>query len=96
MLKIYGASDDVFVVEEDGTVLEEIDCYNQDVSLSLTDGSVILAQYSIKKSGIWSIEVEEEGYGQYDLTEYDEEENPDTYTDVLEIDAELDSYTLIR
>lgn len=94
MISIYGASSDLVIVEENGVLLEKIWCDGKDVLLYLSDESEILAQYSIKMSGIWSLVIQTEGYGEYDLTEYDEKMSQ-VLSDTIDVDAELDDYVLV-
>jgi hypothetical protein len=94
LISIYGASSDLVIVEENGVLLEKIWCDGKDVLLYLSDESEILAQYSIKKSGVWSLVIQAEGYGEYDLTEYDEKMSQ-VLSDTIDVDAELDDYVLV-
>lgn len=94
MISIYGASSDLVIVEENGVLLEKIWCDGKNVLLYLSDGSEVLAQYSIKKSGVWSLIIQTEGYGEYDLTEYDEKMSQ-VLSDTIDVDAELDDYVLV-
>lgn len=61
MLKIYGCSDDL--VEIDGTKYkhDEIGCFDHDVRIRFTDGTVIRVGYPKDGLAVWWIEVEKQG-----------------------------------
>lgn len=88
MIKVYGYSDDNFVIEENGKCIEEVDCYDDAVTVWFSDGTVIEGGYPKDGKAIWYVKVLEEGTAPYTLTECDDED-ADLYSDVFEIDAEM-------
>ena len=50
---IYGCSDDL--VELEGAIRLEIDCYDRGVRLTFDTGTAILVQYSPERDGVWRI-----------------------------------------
>lgn len=95
MLKIYATDDETIVIEEDGNIIDEIDTEHQDVSFVMTDDTAFLFEYSVKKNKVWTIEMQNEGFEQYDIEEHDEKcsEYP---SDIIEIDSEVESYSLVQ
>ncbi len=89
MTKVYGYSDDIIVIE--GETADEIDCYNEEVTIWFADGTVIKAGYPKKDMGIWWIRVEEEGTAEQHLKECFDED-ADVYSDVFKIDSEMINY----
>lgn len=95
MVKIYGASDDLCVVEGSAYLEDEIGCYGSDVRIRFTDGTVIRVGYPKEDAAIWWIEVEKQGTATQTLTTcYEEEETP--YSDIFEIDAEIKSHSVVK
>lgn len=94
MAKVYGYYDDVVVVEHIDGGCTEIDCYNKDVRIRFQDGTQIRIGYPKKDCAVWWIEVEELGTADHDLTITDDED-ADVYSDVLEIEAEVESICTI-
>ena len=87
MTKVYGASDDL--IELDGTINDEIGCYNQTVHIMFDDGTAARIKYCKKVNGetigVWGIMVLSKGTGFIGLREcYDED--ADIYSDILTLD----------
>ena len=94
MVKVYGYSDDLVEIEGSQYKADEIDCYNRNVRLHFSDGTVILIGYSKPNLGVWWIEVEQKGTAEQWLTTcVDPDEDP--YSDVLEIDAEVVGHEVV-
>lgn len=96
--KVYGYSDDV--VQFWGKCSDSIDCYDTDLRITLSDGTVLRTHYGKhlngQDCGIWSIEVEYAGL-LYDRkkTCYDEEDEP--YSDIVYFkDGELSIIDVTR
>lgn len=87
MVKVYGCSDDLVEIEGGAGGDEEIDCYDKDVRLSFDDGTVIRVHYA----GEWEIKVSKKGTATQTLTKCEtlKAQNPDAYSDIFEIDAQV-------
>lgn len=87
MVKIYGYSDDLVEIENSKYKHDEIDCYESGLRITFDDGTVI----KIKYTGEWKIEIAKTGTAKHILTTCEElqKTNPDAYSDVFEIDAEI-------
>ena len=94
MAKVYGYSDDVVVVEHIDGYSTEIDCYNKNVSIAFSDGTVITIGYGKEKLAVWWIKIEQAGSTDPDLIICDDEDAA-IYSDILVIDAELASWELL-
>ncbi len=95
MVKVYGCSDDLVEIEGTKYMDDEIGCYNCDVSIWFTDGTEILVSYGKPGyGGVWGITVENEGSAEQKLTECFDED-ADIYSDIFEIDAEVESHAVI-
>ena len=93
MVKIYGCSDDLCEIE--GSDYErEIGCYDSDVRLRFTDGTIIRIGYPKEGMAVWWIEVEKVGTAEQRL-EICEDEDADIYSDIFYIDAEIKSHSVI-
>lgn len=94
MVKVYGCDD---LVEIEGSVYkeDEIGCYRKDVRIQFIDGTVIRVGYSKKTIAVWFIEVENKGSAKQFL-EICEDEDADIYSDVFEIDSEIQSHSVIE
>lgn len=86
--KVFGCSDDVLYIESDD-VNKEIDCYEKDVRVDFSDGTVILFTYTYE--GLWKCEVVTVGTALYEVTEAN---NPDSdnYSDTFRIHADFERY----
>ena len=94
MLKIYGYSDDLVEIEGAKYPYNEIDCFEQDVKITFTDGTKIIVGYSKKGMGVWWIKRTSQGSADQTLTIC---EDPDAtpYSDILTIDSELKSVRVV-
>lgn len=94
MVMIYGASDDL--VEIEGSIYKEneIGCYNKDVIIKFSDGTVIRVGYPKKDIEVWNIEIMEYGSA-YKTIHICNNEEDEIYSDIFEIDAEVLSHSLI-
>ena len=96
MVKVYGYSDDLVEIEGSQYKEDEIDCYDRNVRLRFSDGTVILISYSKSWFGIWKIEVEQKGTAEQWLTTcVDQDPDEDPYSDVLELDAEVVGHEVV-
>ena len=94
MVQVYGASDDL--VEITGSKYEdEIGCFDRDVRIYFTDGTIIRIGYPKGGIGVWRIEVEQQGDAPQSLTLCDDED-AEIYSDVFSIDAEIKRHYVIR
>lgn len=95
MVKVYGCSDDLVEIENSEYKESEIDCCDKDVRIRFIDGTVIRVGYSKKNIAVWLIEVENKGSAKQFL-EICEDEDADIYSDVFEIDSEIQSHSVIE
>lgn len=95
MVRVYGASDDLVEIEGSTYKEDEIGCYNSNVKINFVDGTEILVSYPKKDAAIWEIKVLHKGTAACTLTICDDEE-AEIYSDIFEIDAEIQSHTVIR
>lgn len=93
MIKVYGASDDL--VEIEGSFEGEIGCFESDVRIRFTDGTVIRVGYPKEDAAIWWIEVEKKGAAVQKLTICDDEDAR-IYSDIFEINAGIKGYSVIK
>lgn len=93
MAKVYGYSDDVVEIEHLEGGCTEVDCYNRDVEIRFEDGTEITIGYGKEGKGIWWIRVDQTGSAFHTLEICDDEEAK-IYSDVLLIDAEVESWKL--
>lgn len=93
MLRIYGCSDDL--VEIEGSYCDEIGCFEPDVRIWFSDGTIIRVGYP-KRPGlaVWKIEIEKDGTAERTLTVC-EDEDAEIYSDVFEIDAHIVRHEVI-
>lgn len=94
-VKVCGSSDDLVELENSAYKQDEIDCYNHDVRLTFSDGTVIRIGYPKKNIAVWWIKVEEQGIAYQKLTVCNDEE-ADVYSDVFEIFSDIVSHEVIR
>ena len=95
MIKIFGRSDDCVEIYGSQYKEDEIGCFDKDVRIRFTDGTVIRIGYPKPHSAVWWIEVEEKGTAKQTLTRC-EDETADIYSDVFEIDAEIKSHSILK
>jgi hypothetical protein len=95
MVKIYGCGDDLCEIENSIYKDDEIGCYENDVRIRFTDGTIIRIGYNKPGLGIWYIIVEKAGTANQKLTICtDEDDKP--YSDIFEIDAEIKSHSIVK
>jgi hypothetical protein len=92
MTKVYGYSDDNLVIEGAPYPADEIGCFDCEVKVRFSDGTLIKAQYGKDNKGIWGIEVIEKGTAAQKLIECFDED-AELYSDVFEIDADYVSHS---
>lgn len=93
MLKVYGTSDDL--IELEGCLNEEIPCYDGNVILEFSDGTVLKIEYGKPEGAIWKITPMSVGHNFIELTEcLDDEENP--YSDVAVLDFDISNLEDIK
>lgn len=95
MTKIYGYSDDNVVIESGISSFDEIGCFDKDVRIRFTDGTVIRVGYCKPDIAVWWIDIEKLGTATYCFTVCDDED-AEIYSDVFEIDAEVKSHSVIK
>lgn len=95
MIKIYGASDDLVEIEGSIYKEDEIECFNADVRIRFTDGTVIRIGYPKGGLGVWWIEVEKRGIAAQELIVC-HDENAMIYSDIFCIDAEIKNCNVIK
>ena len=87
MLKIYGYSDDILVIDGAPYPADEIGCFDKKVQVRFSDGTLIEAGYPKEGKAIWWIKVLEKGNAPQTLMECEDEE-AEVYSDTFEIDAD--------
>ena len=85
--KVFGYSDDVLYIESDG-VNKEIDCFENDVKVYFSDGTVILFSYI---EGLWKCEIINVGTASSAVQEADNAYS-DNYSDIFYIHADFKRY----
>jgi hypothetical protein len=83
MIKIYGQSDDLVIIN--GDLEEEYACYNEPCYIIFSDGTLVKAEY---KNGQWTIQTEKIGKN----TEVDYEPANDfeeNYSDILTLNGDI-------
>lgn len=92
MVKVYGYSDDVIVLDGAPPRFDEIGGFRQAAEIEFTDGTVIRCQYGKGDLGIWAITVKNVGSAPHTLT-ICEDEDATPYSDVFTIDAEVSGFS---
>lgn len=87
MIKVYGYSDDILVMDGAPYPADEISCFDSTVEVRFSDGTRIEAGYSKPDKAVWWIKILEKGTALQILTECDDE-NAEIYSDIFEIDAD--------
>lgn len=87
MTKVYGCSDDLLEIEGAPYPAGEIDCFDSNVFVRFSDGTMIKAYYEKDDKAIWGIEILEKGDAEQTLTECNDED-AEIYSDIFEIDAD--------
>lgn len=93
MVRVYGASDDLCEIEGSAYPEDEIGCYDKDVHIRFTDGTVIRCSYPKSGLAVWAIDVEERGTAEQEL-HICEDEQAAIYSDIFTIDAEVETHWL--
>lgn len=94
MIKVYGQSDDLVEIEGSNYREDEIGCYDSEVRICFTDETIIRVGYSKPETAIWYIIVENQGTAEQQLIVC-EDEDAEIYSDIFEIDAEIQSHSVI-
>lgn len=94
VVEIYGYSDDVVTTENSAYTQQEFDCYDRDVRIWFTDGTIIRIGYCKPKLGIWYIVREHVGTADQTLLVC-EDEDAEIYSDVFYIDAEIERHEVL-
>ena len=94
-MTVYGYGDDNLVIEGAPYPADEIGCYDSDVYIRFSDGTLIKAWYVKDNKAIWGISVLEKGTARQNLTECFDE-SAEIYSDVFEIDADYVSHEVKR
>lgn len=94
--KVYGMSDDLVEIETEQNIYpyDEIGCFDSMVHILFTDGTIIHVKYGKDGKGIWKIEVPHRGNAEQKLIICNDE-NAEIYSDIFEIDADLDKCIVI-
>lgn len=95
MVKVYGCSDDLVEIENSAYEENEIGCFESDVIIRFTDGTIIRVGYSKPNIGVWYIEIENQGTAKQELTLCADEDEA-LYSDIFEIDAEIESHSVVE
>ena len=95
MARVYGYSDDIVCIEHLDGGCTEIDCYDKDVRVRFSDGTVIRIGYPKENMAVWWIEVEKNGTA-HSKIRICEDEDSTPYSDIFEIDAEVRAYSVIK
>lgn len=96
MVRVYGESDDILVVEGSPIPAEEIDCYDEDVIVDFDDGTQIRCGYGKPNcGGVLYVNVIKQGTAKHKLTECFDED-AEIYSDVFEIDAKYVSHRTVE
>ena len=90
MSKVYGASDDIVVIQDSDGTHHEIDYHNDvdAVVIGFEDDTVIRVGYGKGNKGIWWIEIVTTGSATCKMTECNDED-AEVYSDVFEIRSEV-------
>ena len=92
MIRIYGYSDDIVVIEGSKYKYSEIDCFDKDVKIWFKNGTEIKCGYGKQNLAVWYINIES---GSGNLTVCNDE-NSEIYSDIFEIDSEIVNHEVIR
>ena len=95
MVVVYGCSDDLVEIENSSYAEDEIGCYNSEVQIEFVDGTVIRVGYPKPNVAVWWIRVEKHGSAEQKMTRC-WDEDAEIYSDILEIDSEVKSHTVIE
>lgn len=84
MTKIYGYSDDIVEIENN-TSFDEVNCYNKDVFIILSDGVRVKFSYL---DGVWKASVINKGNACFNIDEAKDADS-DNYSDVFTSEADI-------
>lgn len=87
MIEVYGQSDDILVLDGVPYPADEIGCFDSNVMVGFSDGTVIEAGYPKSDKAVWWIQVRKKGTARQTLTECDDED-AEIYSDIFQIDAD--------
>lgn len=94
VVTIYGYSDDTVEIENSNYNEGSIDCFDTDVRIWFTDGTIIRIGYCKPKLGVWYIVREHVGTAEQTLLVC-ENEDADPYSDVFCINSEIERHELL-
>lgn len=94
VVTIYGYSDDTVEIENSNYNEGSIDCFDKDVRLWFSDGTIIRIGYCKPKLGVWYIVREHVGTAEQTLLVC-EDEDADPYSDVFCINAEIERHEVL-
>lgn len=94
VVTIYGYSDDTVILENSDYNDGDIDCFNSDVRIWFTDGTIIRIGYNKPELGVWYIVREHVGTAEQTLLVC-EDEDADPYSDVFCINAEIERHEVL-
>lgn len=94
VVTIYGYSDDTVEIENSNYNDGAIDCFDKDVRMWFTDGTIIRVGYSKEDFAVWYIVREHVGTAEQTLL-ICEDEDADPYSDVFCINAEIERHEVL-
>lgn len=94
VVTIYGYSDDTVEIENSNYNEGSIDCFDKDVRIWFTDGTIIRIGYNKPGLGVWYIVREHVGTAEQTLLVC-EDEDADPYSDVFCINAEIKRHEVL-
>lgn len=94
VVTIYGYSDDTVILENSNYNDGDIECFNSDVRIWFTDGTIIRIGYNKPGLGVWYIVREHVGAAEQTLLVC-EDEDADPYSDVFCINAEIERHEVL-
>lgn len=95
MVRVYGYSDDIVCIEGSKYKENEIDCYDKDIEIEFTDGTIINIGYGKNDLAIWYICVKKYGSASYNHIVC-EDENSEIYSDIFEIESEIKYHKIVN
>lgn len=94
VVTIYGYSDDTVEIENSNYNEGSIDCFDKDVRIWFSDGTIIRIGYCKPNLGVWYIVREHVGTAEQTLLVC-EDEDADPYSDVFCINAEIERHEVL-
>lgn len=88
MTRVYGHSDDTVEIIGSDYPETEIPCFDSDVRICFTDGTIIRLYYGKGDKAIWQCIVEQEG-DQPHFTVICDDEDARIYSDIFQTEAEV-------